>query len=632
MKIPFRPVRRNQSGIALLIVLGFLVAALILFASFMYWVSSNANVTARNNQFLGSEYAAEGATELILANMERDFLAQCLTNASYYASLSIPQTNWPVQYVFSGTNASEMNVDVYIGPIAPVTQPLDSQFSGLFGFPTPVTVTATATPVSPVGQGGSVPATVIQNVQFASIPVFQFAIFYNINLEIDPGSVMTINGPVFSNAGIWAGTANLTFNSRVSAVGQVNISSTDPFCTGKTDGTAPPNFTLLSPAQPTSGNDALTLPIGVGNTGTNTSPTNAEAILNIPPAAYAGGSDAAYSTNGLMFNFNSCDLIISNASFGVNGYLGTNIYVTFQDAFNNPYLNKLTNNELCTISNRSAKTIFTTNSPNLPTPTTNFIRVASSFPWITNVTFYDYREQDTVQAVQIDVALLNNWLTNTAYEGYRWNQMCQSHKTHPIDSISVYNSVSGSSTLPAVRIINGQQLYGSYGLTVSTPQALYVLGNLNTTTDGTHFSTNLGDVTYTYPCAVMGDAITILSTKWADTNNASLGVGSRVPVATTINAAALEGIVQSTNSSYSGGVENFLRLLENWGNPSPALTYNGSIVVLFPSIYATNAWNGNVYGVPKRNWGFDTNFSNQGGLPPMCPQSKAIIRGQWMGQ
>ena len=236
-----------------------------------------------------------------------------------------------------------------------------------------------------------------------------------------------------------------------------------------------------------------------------------------------------------------------------------------------------------------------------------------------------------MQAVQIDVAALNSWLTNTAYEGYRWNQVCLSHKTHPIDSIAVYNSVSGSTTLPAVRIVHGQQLFGSYGLTVSTPQALYVMGNLNTTTDGTHFSTNLGDVTYTYPCGVMGDAITILSTKWADTNNSSLAVGSRVPIPTTINAAALEGIVQSTNSSYSGGVENFLRLLENWSSSIP-LTYNGSIVVLFPSIYATNAWNGNVYGVPKRNWGFDTNFSAQGGLPPMCPQSKAIIRGSWAGQ
>ena len=33
---------------------------------------------------------------------------------------------------------------------------------------------------------------------------------------------------------------------------------------------------------------------------------------------------------------------------------------------------------------------------------------------MTNATFYDYRESDTVQAIQIDVGKLNTWLTNNA--------------------------------------------------------------------------------------------------------------------------------------------------------------------------------------------------------------------------
>ena len=40
--------------------------------------------------------------------------------------------------------------------------------------------------------------------------------------------------------------------------------------------------------------------------------------------------------------------------------------------------------------------------------------VASSFSFVTNVVFYDYREKKTVQAVQIDIAKFNNWLTNTS--------------------------------------------------------------------------------------------------------------------------------------------------------------------------------------------------------------------------
>ena len=192
------------------------------------------------------------------------------------------------------------------------------------------------------------------------------------------------------------------------------------------------------------------------------------------------------------------------------------------------------------------------------------------------------------------------------------------------------------STLPAVRVVNGQQLFSSYGLTISTPQPLYVYGDLNTTTNGTVFSKALGDTINTRPCGLMADAITVLSTNWSDSNSlartADTTPAARTPVATYINAATLEGIVQSTNSNYSGGVENFLRLLEDLEQHHP-LTYNGSIVVLFPSIYATNKWitPGTYYNAPTRNWGFDTKFNQQSGLPPLTPQSKAVIRGQWSG-
>ena len=459
------------------------------------------------------------------------------------------------------------------------------------------------------------PTAVAQSSTY--IPIFQFGIFYNLNLEMDPGQAMTINGPVFSNQGIWAGTANLTFGSVVAAVGQVNVSYTDPFCTGKTDSSTP---TFLMAGQPTSGNNALLLAVGYGIT--NISATNAEAILNLPPPQYATGTDNAYSNTGLVYNFNACDLIISNSVIGTNGAPGTNLTIYFQDAYGSSYLNLLTNNEVCTFSNRSAKTLYTTNSPVSFTPATNYIRVASSFPWVTNVVFYDYREGKNVQAVQIDVAKLYSWLYIIPCEGYRWNQVCISHKNHPIDSISVYNSVPlTGANLPAVRLVNGQRLCSSYGLTISTPQPLYVLGDYNTTTNGTVFSKALGDITNTWPAGLMADAITVLSGNWSDAYTSGTALASRIPTATCINAAVLEGIVQSTNSNYSGGLENFFRLQEQWGNPSPALTYNGAVAVLFPSIYATNKWISPdaYYSVPKRYWGFNTYYLNFNKLPPLTP-------------
>ena len=132
----------------------------------------------------------------------------------------------------------------------------------------------------------------------------------------------------------------------------------------------------------------------------------------------------------------------------------------------------------------------------------------------------------------------------------------------------------------------------------------------------------------------MGDAITILSTTWNDSYNSRTSLNSRNAGDTTVNAATLEGIVPSVTVNgvkhYSGGVENFLRLLENWSGNT--LTYNGSIVVMFDSRYATNYWQnpGNYYDVPTRNWGFDANYSQgQNKLPPIFPQVKALIRQDW---
>jgi hypothetical protein len=60
------------------------------------------------------------------------------------------------------------------------------------------------------------------------------------------------------------------------------------------------------------------------------------------------------------------------------------------------------------------------------------------------------------------------------------------------------------------------------------------------------------------------------------------------------------------------------------------LTYNGSIVVMFPSQYATSPWSyGNYYTAAVRKWAFDLNFLSQKGLPPLTPEVYAIIRQSW---
>jgi len=641
-------VRRNRTGYALLIVLCFLAVSLTVFVSMMYWMSSNASVTARNNQYNMSEAAAEAATEEVLSQMNYDYVAQSLSNSGSYYGTKIPtlaneQASWPIQYVYSDTNGVTGQISVNMGLWTTNTVPLNSQFTGLYGMEQDCTITATATPI---GQRFTVPTTVTETIQFASIPLFQFAIFYNMDLEIAAAQSLTVTGPVYSNGGFWSGSTTITFQSTVSAVGLATNTANDPFCSGYT-GSGKSTYTVAQ--QPSSGNDRITMPIG-----TNNNPATIAALIKLPPAPYTMGTAGAFTTNGQLYLANGADLYLTNFPNGTNwGVLapkGTNMILFYQDGTSSSYQTQMPYDFFVLKTGGFTNYVSTNTSARLGC-VTNIQYAGYSF--ITNDIFYDWREGwnggsgigskgKTVQAVQIDVASFNAWLANTNMfggtnrnGGQYTNALCLSsaHKSHPIDSIYVFNAVPATgTTLPAVRVANGGMMpphTAPYGFTVATAQPIYVWGTYNASnivSGVIHSSLGQNSTTYTWPAGLMGDAVTILSGNWNDTTT------SKKPTAsdTTVNAAILAGIVASTNSNYSGGVENFLRMLESWG-ASGDLWYNGSIVVMFPSQYATNFWQqtGNYYDAPTRHWAFDTNFTQQAGLPPLTPQAKGVIRANW---
>jgi hypothetical protein len=479
-------------------------------------------------------------------------------------------------------------------------------------------------------------------------------IFYNMNLEIDPGQTMNINGPVFSNAGLWSGSTSLTFNSTVWAVQNVVNGSADPFVSYTGTG----NSTYSVRGEPVSGANHVSMPIA----GTNDNPSVVEGILQWPPSAYALGSAAAYTTAGETYLPNYADLIISNSASGMSSAspVGTNLFVYYQDPYylTTPYNTNAYNwastiiwmtNDYYLVTNLTTHSYFPTNyvpaSRWIAGGVTNQVYYAG-YSFLTNVLFYDWREGwnggsgyggkgKAVWAVQFDVSKFNTWQTNTGVNGGgNFNLLCNDshHNNHPIGKVYIYNSVPLTvMNLPAVRVVNGSQLPDSYGLSIATPMPLYVLGNFNTTEGGASDAAILGDVADSWPASFLADAITVLSSGWNDANYSQNPSPSSPD---TVNVACLEGIVPSSssvgttdNTQYSGGVENFLRLLENWGT----LYYNGSIVVMFPSQYATNRWlsTGNYYQAPTREWTFDTNFTTQAGLPPFTPSMKTTARNTW---
>lgn len=593
MKTRFKPSRPGAQGYVLMLTLVLLSACVLILAGMVGLTASQSRQTQMNNLFNAAVAAASGATEKAMSHMERDYIQQCVNaNLSTYYPDVPDQTGWPMGFQFSNGSNVVGQVGVYCLGAYTWTN-MTAPFVGLMGLAAPYQVTSTATPTN---QLYNVKATVSQAIQMASIPMFQFAIFYNMEMEISPGANMTVNGPVHANGPMYTSpSATLTFNGFVGVSQQIYFTRdpNDP----QANGSGAVNFNGGYETQ----DSVLALPISVSNN----NPTNmAASILDPSPTG-----ESPYSAAGMERFANQSALVISNSSAG-----STNIMVFFQDTNSANPLTLITNDVTIKTTNGS---VVTTNK---------------YYSFVTNVTFYDYREKKTVNAVQLSVKNFNTWLTNKASTGGNsYNSTYNLDTGHSIDSVYIINNQpASSSVLPAVRVADGQTLPAPYGLSVATPQPLYVYKDFNCPTSALGTTNTTG----TSPAALIGDAITILSDSWSDSYISSTSLSSRNPSSTTVNAAIFNGIVptQLYNGTkyFSGGVENFLRLLENWSS-STTLTYNGSMIAMFYSRYGTNFWltPGNYYNVPTRNWAYDLNFKSQNKLPRLCPQAKTMLRQSW---
>lgn len=174
-------------------------------------------------------------------------------------------------------------------------------------------------------------------------------------------------------------------------------------------------------------------------------------------------------------------------------------------------------------------------------------------------------------------------------------------------------------------IPNGEEFGSDRGMTVATNNALYVQGNYNADGDpgtGSALDPEDGEP----PAALAADSITILSENWENARSDSANKNDRPASFTEVAAALLTGIVPSDrndNDTYSGGVENFPRFLENWSGET--LVYRGSLVALFESEIAQQGWTGSVYSPPNRDWGFNQLFA-MGDYPPGSPNVRTYRR------
>ncbi len=187
---------------------------------------------------------------------------------------------------------------------------------------------------------------------------------------------------------------------------------------------------------------------------------------------------------------------------------------------------------------------------------------------------YEGRELRYIDVLDVDVGQLNAWASGAAQTSVLYITMTTAGAQDP----------AGDGVYPVVRLVNAQTLANP--ITFSTEHPLYVQGDYN----------SVG----WQPSALIGDAITFLSTNWNDAAHQDPVVIRPTTADTDIYAAIMAGHSGTpcdhevpgcgVSSPYGGGLENFPRFLEDW-NPE-ILMFRGSLVSLTFAQQATGLWGG----------------------------------------
>ena len=529
---------------------------------------------------------------------------------------------------------------------------------------------------------------VTQNLQVRDAPLFAYAIFYNMDMEIAPGPPMEITGSVHANGNMFIqANESLDFRRNVSATGKIFHGPMSIIKKAKKDGkvTFPDAdgkpVSMLSDGKWLDSNTDDFADIATNRWDGNVRSAehgvadhNAVAIDSyirdnpdtktvddqynpayqiIQPALNSFNS--AYSVEiekqklaakaGLVLEINVD--VDSETGFSMTGYTyrrdidGNLIY----DGSGEPERVSLNVEKFASVESFDAEDDEVTGG------------------------LYDYRQQQGMNLITIDVGDLKTQVeANDAadwgakpdkwWNGIVYVSVPQQADTGRADNVvpakqfydevtRTYTTVDGKTVTEttiledtglAVKLENGSEIpnpsfgWGKdlYGTTFATNAPLYVKGNYNADGKSNTGSSTVPDeagATKEPPAALMADAITVLSNSWDDKYSMSRMSKRATSSYTEVAAAFLTGLVPSDkndNKWYSGGVENFPRFLEDWGT---TFRYRGSMVSLFESEVQTEPWagTGSIYDPPKRDWGFNTLYS-RGYYPPGTPNSRTFRR------
>lgn len=589
----------QETGSALIVVLSVIATLVVTLAVSMEYTASVRHHVQRSDALQTAITIGDGVVDHAFSywrEISRSNTDSSLHNSSFQ-SIPLPtQEQFPSVANFSAqrltlSSAGEAPPTVsnfQVLAVDPQLRPIDSAAPLVPSIgQSPITAT-----YSYVGQvdvtlpvlGDHVTAKVRRVFQKEQLSPWNWAIFYVDPLEIHPGALMNVTGWVHTNASLYTGHNLLTFLSKVTygtdwVVGFRPGDARAPGGSNPETPTAPNYPSSLPPAF-----DVAHQPFGLDATriftSTDTNPNNDSyrELIEPPTAGY------------------------EDPLAGKRYYDQAGVKVLI-DSSNNVTIKDQAGNTLDASSTGLGAAIYSTFTSALTT----------------NQSIQDNREGASVRLATLDMEIVSAAI--------------RSGTLAPFNNIIYISDTSASSSggnpRRGIRLKNGA-IMPDAGLTVASQNPVYIQGDYNT--GGSNPPSNSGDSSkpqisgYTRrPCAVIADAVNLLSNSWNDSNSSS-SLSARVASNTTFNTAIVSGIVPSVNNDYSGGAENFPRFLENWSGKT--LTYYGSMVELYQSKQSIGRWgSGNVYNPPNRQWFFDTNlkvYTPPGSLPVF-----SYTKGRW---
>ena len=638
--------KRHESGFVMLTVLISIVllGAMISFYSYMTILegASNRTSTQSNNAFYSAEAGLNTRAEALrqrFTNFERPSGTSPTKASDGTYCLGATALNGTDDFACKSQDLNGTSVKTYVvdktaaTPVSGVV-PLGKTNAGLSYQEYTYDLFSSALL-------DNLPASILQ-LRFRSrlIPLFQFAIFNQNDLDFSNTATFNITGPVhtngnmyFSSGGAIGGTTTLTLGSSVTAAGNMFRGFKDNNgCNGNVQ------IVAVAGAAPVAMNCAGATRGALTNA--NLSTWNNRVRQNVGQLKVPT-TDVLNPVAGSVY-WDQADLRIAY-DLPTNQ---VNVYKT--DGSIDATLTSQLNTCAAVTSSNTFRDNREQNS-SLSTP----------IPVLTNMTL-----------LEVDVAGLLTCIRDTAGNLGITGGLANTNQNGLVIHTTVRGPNSGlAQSLYGVRLRNGANLQGAKGLTFVTDQAVYIQGNYNSVNK--------------IPAAVIADTANILSNNWAatatriSTSNLNLpvnaptignnlGNGALCPVAnvatpdaksqmvlacrpatsTILNAAIVAGMAITGNANgtlgqdvgkSNGGPNNLVRYHEEWGVngglTAPAtLTYLGSLISLGVPTHANGAFQVGhpIYNPPLRNFSFDTSFKNLANLPPASPNAVYLVQERFV--